>query len=184
MIDKDSDLRAAEYVLGTLGAGERRRFDEEMARSPALQDLVGAWEHRLEGLDGRTATEALPEGLWDKIESALDQTAREADKTTLRSGEGVWELLQEGVEKQLLFFDRALGTESFLLRIAPGTRLSAHHHEMAEECLMLEGEMSIGDLHLAAGDYHVAMPGSDHGEIHSEIGALLYIRGELREAAH
>ncbi len=47
---------------------------------------------------------------------------------------------------------------------------------------MLEGEFMLGDLRLSAGDYHVAHPGSDHPDAWTEIGVLVYIRGDIHEA--
>jgi anti-sigma-K factor RskA len=38
---------AAEYVLGTLGGGARRRFDALLPAHPALRRAVAGWEKRL-----------------------------------------------------------------------------------------------------------------------------------------
>ncbi len=72
--------------------------------------------------------------------------------------------------------------QSYLLRFAPGATISSHPHDRVEECLVVEGDISVGDLRLTAGDYHVVGPDQVH-EPRSEHGALLYIRGEIRDAA-
>lgn len=45
-----SDTLAAEYVLGTLQGGARRRFEQLLPAHPALQRAVADWERRLNGL--------------------------------------------------------------------------------------------------------------------------------------
>jgi anti-sigma-K factor RskA len=56
----DPDLRAAEYVLGTLDAGERAAFAREAARDPAVQARIRAWERRLGPLAETVAAETPP----------------------------------------------------------------------------------------------------------------------------
>ena len=65
---------------------------------------------------------------------------------------------------------------SILLRMAPGSSLPAHFHEDDEECVVLEGRVRIGDVRVSAGDYHLALSGSRHGELQSDSGALLFLR--------
>jgi anti-sigma factor ChrR (cupin superfamily) len=59
----------------------------------------------------------------------------------------------------------------------PGASIQGHHHASAEECLVLEGDLRIGDLHLKAGDYHVAAEGSIHPVLRSQGGAVMFVRG-------
>lgn len=44
---EDPDLRAAEYVLGTLDAQEREAVAREAARDPVARARIAAWERRL-----------------------------------------------------------------------------------------------------------------------------------------
>ena len=177
----DIDLDAGEYVLGTLDEPRRRQFAEALARDPNLQTLVKDWERRIGSLDHNVTPVQPPPDLWDKVDAALDRSP--AGSMTLRAGEGQWQTLGEGVEKKTLYRDPDAGTESYLLRLAPGARCPAHHHAMIEECVVMEGELRIGDLHVAKGDYHIAVPGSDHPDVWSDVGTLLYIRGAPHEHA-
>lgn len=183
MTRDEIDILAAEFVLGTLDAEARGRVTRQLSRDPALQEAVEAWRARLGDLEGEPAPVEPPAGLWDGIEAALDAPGREPYAATIRRRDGHWERIAEGVEKKVLFVDRDQGSESYLLRLLPGARLPAHPHRMAEECMMLEGEFSIGELRLTAGDYHAISAGTVHPEIFSETGGLAYIRGELRAAA-
>ncbi len=65
---------------------------------------------------------------------------------------------------------------SILVRLAPGTTFPAHYHPVEEETYVVEGETYFGDIHLKAGDYHVAPEGSSHGEVRTETGCVLLIR--------
>ena len=179
MRDED-DLLAAEYALGTLDHETRERVQFRLLHDPAFQRSVMAWEERFSPLAEHLAPADAPADLWDGFDDSPDQRDL-VFATTLKAAEGEWIEVADGAEKKLLFADRKLGTESFLLRLAPDAMLPGHAHRMAEECLMLEGEMDIGDLHLVAGDFHVFAAGTRHPRLSSETGALAYLRGELHE---
>lgn len=97
------------------------------------------------------------------------------DFITIPNDQGEWAQLTPLAEIKMLRSD--VHSRSFLVRMQPGAELPAHEHPAEEECLMLEGEMWIGDIHLRAGDYHVAPKGRPHGNIRSDTGALLFVRG-------
>jgi anti-sigma-K factor RskA len=65
------DRLAAEYVLGTLQGGARRRFDALLPAHPALQRAVAGWEARLAPMALRA--EAVPPSAraWTGIEARL-----------------------------------------------------------------------------------------------------------------
>jgi quercetin dioxygenase-like cupin family protein len=63
-----------------------------------------------------------------------------------------------------------------LFRFQPGARLPAHEHSTDEECVVLEGELRIGDEIVRSGDFHLARRGIPHGDLTSPSGALFYIR--------
>jgi anti-sigma factor ChrR (cupin superfamily) len=100
---------------------------------------------------------------------------------TLRADEGRWRTLGTGIDMKIL--RREPGTVSYLLRMAAGMRVPAHDHDTDEECLVLEGEVWLGTTHAFAGDYHLARQGIPHGELHTESGCLLFLRGPRPEAS-
>ncbi|TGD95870.1 anti-sigma factor [Methylobacterium nonmethylotrophicum] len=67
----ETDLRAAEYVLGTLNADEREAYRRERAGSPALAAAERAWEARLAPLAGAVPEVAPPPDAWDHIAARL-----------------------------------------------------------------------------------------------------------------
>ncbi|MBM4207726.1 MAG: hypothetical protein FJ190_06805 [Gammaproteobacteria bacterium] len=85
-----------------------------------------------------------------------------------------WDEIQPGLFRSELWTDGAFVSQFY--RMSPGAVLAGHTHPADEECMMLDGELFLGDILLQAGDYQVAVKGSKHGEIYTDTGALLYVR--------
>ncbi len=175
----ETEQLAADYVLGALSGSELAEFEANLARDPKLQRLVADWERRLTPL-AATLPEVEPrDAVWQSIAAALDE-ARPPATVTVRSGEGEWRSLTPGAEIKMLMVDRDAGFQSFLLRLSPGAMLPPHDHSILEECLLLEGDMLIGERAYRRGDYHAALPGSRHAPISTRNGGIVFIRSELR----
>lgn len=101
---------------------------------------------------------------------------------TIRADEGEWRDIAPGVQTKSLW--RGADAQSMLVRLQPGARAAAHAHALDEECLMLEGEAFFGDTLLRAGDYQLAPAGTEHRDVMTDVGALLYVRGAADETAH
>lgn len=102
-------------------------------------------------------------------------SVRGADGTLTVFGDaGEWAALAPHVHMKTLHSDT--GGRSFLLRLEPGAVLPNHAHDRDEECMVVEGEIFLGELRIRAGDYHLAPGGSVHPDITSPGGALLFIR--------
>lgn len=93
---------------------------------------------------------------------------------TVRAEEGVWEPFAPLIERKALYADGR--GQAFMLRMQPGASLPAHPHEVDEECLVLQGQVSIGDIELSDGDYHLAPAGLLHGTLTTRTGALMFVR--------
>ena len=68
---------AAEYVLGTLAGGARRRFAAWMVQDAALRRAVAQWETRLIPMAAAVRETAPPKSLWPAIAAQVapkDQT--------------------------------------------------------------------------------------------------------------
>ena len=73
----DADkLLAAEYVLGVLGAAERRDVERRLSEEPALASEVAFWEERLTGLTDAVAQASPPDATWSRIETAIEIAPR------------------------------------------------------------------------------------------------------------
>jgi uncharacterized RmlC-like cupin family protein len=180
----EKDLLAAEYVLGTLDWGERRRVADGAAVDGDLRASIGAWEQRLQGLAEALPPAPAPAGVWSRIEAALDDPARSVPgATTVYAEQGKWMPVADGIAIRILTSDPAAGVHCYLVRAVPGARLGGHPHGRTEECLVLEGDLQFGNVHLAAGDFHVVPAGVPHPAASTCSGCLLFIRGPLEGLA-
>ena len=102
--------------------------------------------------------------------------------TTTRAHEGIWQDYGPGVQIKILHQEPGLSSMTCLVRMAPNSVVPVHHHTQEEHCLVLEGEASMGEHILHAGDWHVARPGSTHHNFGSRTGCLLLVRADMATA--
>ena len=69
-----ADRLAAEYVLGTLRAPARRRFEALLSAHPALRQAVAQWQERLTPLSTSVPPVTPPQHVWPRIENQLFAT--------------------------------------------------------------------------------------------------------------
>lgn len=100
---------------------------------------------------------------------------------TVRQVDGAWRAFGPGLEIKVLH--EADGVMSYLLRLAPGASLAPHRHPIDEECVVLEGELQIGELRVGAGGFHLGRKDVLHGRITTVDGALIFLRGATPETA-
>jgi quercetin dioxygenase-like cupin family protein len=101
------------------------------------------------------------------------------DTRTVRGNSVNWFSPIPNVWVKVLRQDVESNIQTMLLRIHPGGIVPAHEHTKEEECLVLEGELLIGDHLLSAGDLHIANAGAIHGDITTRTGALVMVRSEI-----
>lgn len=100
--------------------------------------------------------------------------AGSAARTIFADADG-WREAAPGLSRKDLWSDGRLASRFY--RLEPGARQEGHAHPLPEECLMLEGELFLGDILLQAGDYQLAPAGSRHGPVSTDVGALLFVHG-------
>ncbi len=116
------------------------------------------------------------------IQTSTHKTTPKATHlATLRAADGEWIEAMPGAQFRLLHDDgNGLdGLLSYLIKLEPGFEMKGHDHPFDEECLMLEGDLTLGDTTLNKGDFHFAVAGSTHGHVSSQKGCLAFIRGAL-----
>jgi len=86
-----------------------------------------------------------------------------------------------GIEVRTLHHDAAAGMVSFLLRAQPGASLPAHVHHADEECVVLEGEFTLGEHTLRAGDFELGRKGERHPVAMTATGVTVYLRGAVED---
>lgn len=120
--------------------------------------------------------------LRERILTAARASDADTDKITIPPGGGEWVMVAPKVSMKMLHVTPE--SRSFLLRLEPGARLAPHDHPGDEECMVLEGEVYLGDVHATAGTFHLAPKGTHHAEIRSATGTLLYLRLASTEIVH
>jgi quercetin dioxygenase-like cupin family protein len=101
------------------------------------------------------------------------------DTETVRGESIPWREAWPRVWVKVLKQDAVADMQITLLKFEPGGRIPGHAHRLDEECLVLEGEVRVGDHRVRAGDLHIARAGGQHADLVSERGALIMIRSEL-----
>jgi anti-sigma factor ChrR (cupin superfamily) len=103
---------------------------------------------------------------------AADSTDRHF---TLDQGGPPWRPFGKGVAIKML--NQAGGVASYLLRLEAGASVAPHRHPVDEECVVLQGEVRIGDLRIGAGGFHLGRQGVLHDRLSSPDGAVIFLRG-------
>src|SRR5580704_2917406 len=181
MMSEDLDQTAAVYALGLLRGAARAAIEARLSRDPALEAKVKLWQENFVALDLAAGRQAPPAGLFDVIVAAIDAGEAALSGTlTRRAGTGVWTEMGPGVSFTVLFEDPVAKRRSMLVRALPGSTYESHLHDQGhEECLVLEGDLIMGDLKLLAGDFHLAAKGSAHPPATTVSGCLLYLSTAL-----
>jgi len=191
---------AALYAAGALPPADQARYERHLAAGcPECVAELRRFERVVTALAAAVPTiapaaatrETLLERLAQPVpgtsplRSHLEPGERQAEGGSLsvqRASEASWEpAAVEGVQLRVLFVDRAKNQFTALVRMAPGTAYPSHIHSGPEECLVLEGDLDIGDLVLGPGDYQRAPEGSRHGVQRTERGCLLFITSSLTD---
>lgn len=100
-----------------------------------------------------------------------------APQTQVEPGLSAWIASGPGVRVCLLSGDALV--VSMLVRFEAGAGVNDHHHALDEDCLVLEGEMFLGDMLLQPGDYQLAPAGGGHFGEFSDVGVLFFFHGAL-----
>lgn len=175
ILDDDARDAAAAYVLGLMDPGAEAAFELHVEGCAACR----AEMHSLSTLSGilmlASPQVAPPAGLRERIL----QIPRSSH--VVRSQEGGWRPLVDGVVLKQLDFDPEAQAKTFLCRIAPGAMVPPHHHTGPEQCFVVEGEAVIGGITFQAGDYIREAAGTDHEAVYTKTGCLLLLT-TLRDA--
>lgn len=108
------DRLGAEYALGTLRGGARRRLEALLPSHPTLRTAVDAWEHRLLPMALRAEAVAPAPAVWTAIEGRLGWQERPA-------GAAVADLVAPtalGAMQRALRFWRAFGAAATIAIVA------------------------------------------------------------------
>jgi len=146
--------------------------DALAALSPAAVEALAA--SLPERAPGPERQEVMRARILDSVRGLQPPTGSD----TLFGDEGIWLKFDDYIDFKILHADPRRRIQTALWRLKPGANFPPHGHRSDEECLVLSGEISIGDHRLKAGDFHYMYAGHRHPPITSRDGALLMIRAE------
>ena len=180
---------AVEYVLGLLPSERLASF--ESGFTPEKEFAVRSLRETAAQLAFAAPPQAPPASLKVRLLERLDKQASPdpgpqvwkswpADSPgalhVVRAGESGWQAIGiEGIQVKKLFSDPERDSVTMLIRMAPGTAYPPHRHGGPEQCLVLEGDLQVGNLVLQAGDYQCAAADSVHEVSRTSGGCLLLI---------
>jgi anti-sigma-K factor RskA len=148
-------LLAGEYVLGTLAARPRRRFERLFAAQPGLRGYVTDWEERLAGLGLALAPVTPPAHVWQRLAEQLGFAAARS-RTPFWQTAGLWRALAA----TFAVIAVALGVER--VRQAPQIRAleqqAAAARELEQQIAAANDEAARLRADLAAAQAAIAAP--------------------------
>jgi quercetin dioxygenase-like cupin family protein len=95
---------------------------------------------------------------------------------TTREAPEPWEDFAPGIRRRVLW--RSGNASAYLARAHNGAAVPPHSHKNDEECLMIEGDLFIGDILVREGEFQLAPAGVHHGLVQAASDCLLYVRGD------
>jgi anti-sigma factor ChrR (cupin superfamily) len=175
-LDTGCELCLAELRLSVRVTAELFRAIEPVMPDPKVRDYLRS--RVAPSPNWAAGTSPLRERvLGDVVQKSLPHTM------IIRKAAGAeWEgTAVEGVTIRTLFVDEENNQFTALVRMAPGTSYPRHIHGGPEQCLVLEGDLRVGEDVLHAGDYQRAPTGSYHPVQSTEGGCLLLITSSLTD---
>ena len=170
------EAQAAMYALGALPPAEAEAFEKRLASEcPLCVSAVDECSRALSMLALSVPQVEPPAGLRTRLlESIQPASVPEPpvdEMVLVRAGEGSWKPAPfPGVEMRFLYKRKTM-----LVRMTAASRIPAHPHATAEQCLVLEGSVTSNGVTAYAGDFVYMPAGSAHDDLQSPSGALLLI---------
>ncbi|MDV6331150.1 cupin domain-containing protein [Asticcacaulis sp. 201] len=179
-MSEPDDFLAVRYALGVADLIEVTTAELRLDGDPDFASKVAFYDEIFTRLDMTLLPMAPSSSVWARIEQSITDIETAPETDTVRGSNMAWEPFIPGVERKILFVDKATATSGVLYKVAAGASVDNHGHALIEECLVIEGEIDIAGVIIRPGDLHVALPGSRHGPLFSRHGAVVYIRGDLQ----
>lgn len=163
--------RFAELVplqaLGLLPEDEARQCGEHVTTCAACAKALASFEEINAEMTPIILDQDPPPDLKARLMNRVTRNAAPAAATPFTfvhaaTSDGWAATGVEGVEKRTLYEDPLADRQTVLFRMAPGSSYPAHRHADVEECWVLSGDLSVGEIVMHEGDYQRAESGSEH----------------------
>lgn len=141
---EEIDLLAAEYVLGTLSAEERREFARALATDSAAVAAVHRWSERLGPLAAAVPDVPPPARLWSRIEALTDPSAANDNPAI-----GRWRIAAIAASLLALAMTGVALRDGSLTPARPGPAIAALSRVGGEPALLVTYDPAAKRLNLA-----------------------------------
>ena len=163
---------AGEFLAGTLSDDVLHRFEARLLEDTAAKRAVEQWDTRMAGFLGSNANETLRVARKGRSNAVDSQQSGPMPEESPKA----WTTLAPGVAGMVLHYDHLVGSMVYIVRMEPGARCPTAVDGSPEECLLVSGDFSLGDVALSAGDGHHAPNSVIHSGGNTEAGAVILIR--------
>ncbi len=190
-VEPNDDLRelASLYALDALAQEEKAAYKAHLGAGCAVCVAEVASFHKVTEAIGLSVDPVSPQAeLRGRVMETIARTPQPppAQKSGVlydkdgvliaRPAEMTWAAGElPGVFLKVLFNDTTRGYTTAMVRMTAGTHYPSHKHAGVEELYLLEGDLSVGDMAMQAGDYCRGEAGSIHEEIATETGCLFVV---------
>ncbi len=179
---------AASYALGVLDEKELDEFERLLREGhKSCETDLQTFNEVVNWLGYNIPLASPPPGLKERLLSKIGEKDRAKRKLEephgflyVRSEEGEWNEIAEGVSLKPLSYDSARQYVTALVRMNAKTRFPKHRYAEAEQCYVIDGDIEMGGQLFREGDYIRAGAGSIHEGIYSESGCVLLILSSQR----
>jgi anti-sigma factor ChrR (cupin superfamily) len=189
---------AAFYLSGAMSETERAAFEAHLAEGcaecdaelRALDEIAAALASAVEPVMPRgmtrvatlaRANESLGELSPQQAEgvSALVAAVEQNLDEILQAARNWQELPTKGIYLHRLEVDQNQRRVVGLVRMEPGARFPPHSHDAGEQCVVLHGDLRLGQRRMVAGEYRYWRPGEPQPAQSTEEGCLLLVSSPL-----
>lgn len=182
--------KAALYALGALTQHEARAFEEHIAEGcDFCHSELEVFNQVVSAMALDAEEQEPPPDVRNKLIAAIndidcDKKPAETNRSeqqfvSIRANDGEWINPQKGVFCKSLYVDEVSGMATSLVKMMPGTSLTAHRHEGVEQFFILEGDCSVCGEILRPGDYHRAPAGTVHESTYTVNGTMFLLVAPL-----
>jgi quercetin dioxygenase-like cupin family protein len=202
-LDEDLRTQAVLFVVDSMGEEEARRYRFHLTQCDVCQGEVLALSKTASDLSLLAREEQPPPELWNRVleriqrpdagrdahaatqiwkgwAAARRDASERADFVFVAGDASEFEpTAVPGIEARNLFVDVESDRVTMLVRMAPGTSYPAHRHAGAEECMVLQGDLQVGEKQMRQGDFQHAEPGSVHAVQSTRGGCVLLLVSSL-----
>jgi len=164
--------QAALFALGALPPKEAKSFQQRLdAECPVCLAELRECQSTVDKLALAAPQVAPPAGLRARLFDRIGAKPLTTEGRLVRAGDTEWEPDPiPGVTIRSLHEGKTI-----LVRMAPHTTYPSHDHPQAEQCYVLEGDVTSAGVTARTGDFIYMPAGSSHAPLYSKDGCVLLI---------